>query len=205
MKLLIKYIGSTILVVTSLTVFGWWQIDGPGKKQQNHTLPADLAKMDFLMTNHLGESVSPKQLLGKPVMVFFGFTYCPDICPNTLSEISAWIEALGKEADSIKAIFITVDPERDNVESVAEYLTNFSPHIEGWIGSKKQLADAGKFFNVRYKRISLDNSSYSVDHTSGVFLFRADGSFARTIDYHENKELALPKIRRTMSVEGQIN
>lgn len=157
------------------------------------------------MTNHLGETVSPKQLLGKPAMIFFGFTYCPDICPNTLMEITSWVEALSKEADSLKVVFITVDPERDDVESVAEYLSNFSPSIEGWIGSKNQLATAANSLGMKYKRVDTDNSDYSIDHTSGIFLFRADGSFARTIDYHENKDIALPKIKRTISVEGKSN
>lgn len=165
MKWLVKYIGATILSLTTLTGFGWWQIDGSAQKQQNQSLPAHLLRMNFLMTNHLGETVSPKQLLGKPAMIFFGFTYCPDICPNTLMEITSWVEALGKEVDSLKVVFISVDPERDDVESVAGYLSNFSPSIEGWRGSKNQLAIAGNSLGVKCKRVDTDNSDYSIDHT----------------------------------------
>ncbi len=155
--------------------------------------------MDFQMTNHRGKSISPRRLVGRPTMIFFGFTYCPDICPNTLTEITTWIEALGDDANSLKVIFITVDPERDDVKTVAEYLSNFSPKIEGWIGNTKQLADASEFFGITYQRTESDDGTYSIDHTSGIFLFRADGTFARTIDYHEPRELAIPRIVQTIS------
>lgn len=193
-----KSAGIAICFVTVLIAFGWWQVDGPGKKDELRNIPVSLTNMDFQMTNHLGLAVHARELVGMPTMVFFGFTFCPDICPTTLNDISSWISALGDDAKSLNVVFITVDPERDNVDAVAEYLSYFNPMVKGWIGNEEQLREAAKLFGITYKRVETGDGEYTMDHTSGVYLFRADGRFARTIDYHESREQALPKIKRTI-------
>lgn len=199
MMIVVRFASILICFLIASLAFGWWQVDGPSSKQNSRNIPAPLTEMNFQMINHLGAKVAPEQLVGKPTMIFFGFTYCPDICPNTLLDISAWIAALGNEANNLNIVFVTVDPERDNLEAMGEYLANFSPKVEGWIGDGKQLDDATKLFGVTYRRIETENGGYSIDHTSGVYLFDSTGRFARTIDYHESREQALPKIKLTIS------
>ena len=177
---------------------GWWQVDGlgagpvPGKR----SLP--LTAMDFSLTNQDGEDVKPASLIGRPSMIFFGFTYCPDVCPTTLSDISGWLDDLGTEAEDLNTILITVDPDRDTVETLAEYVSYFHPQIQGWTGSDEQIAAAAEGFRATYERVERVDGSYTMNHTAGVFLFDATGRFVTTIDYHEPREFALPKIRRAL-------
>jgi len=88
---------------------GWWRVDGPGAPKPTGQRPLPLTAMDFRLTDHEGHEVGPETLIGRPTMVFFGFTYCPDVCPTTLSDISGWLEDLGDEAAQMNVVFITVD------------------------------------------------------------------------------------------------
>lgn len=179
-------------------IAGWWQVDGPGADLSKSTQALNLKSMSFSLTNHKGQSVGPETLVGRASMVFFGFTHCPDICPTTLSDISGWVEAMKEEKRLLNIIFITVDPGRDTVETMAEYVSYFHPSIRGWTGSEDQIAEAAKSFRVKYKKVATDGGDYSMDHTASVFLFDADGNSAGTIDLHEPREMALPKIRRAL-------
>jgi len=152
--------------------------------------------MNFHLLDHEGKKVSPNNLIGRPTMAFFGFTYCPDICPTTLADISAWLDTLGESSKRLNVIFITVDPERDTVEAMRNYVSNFHPSIRGWTGPSDQIASAAEAFNATYEKVKTGDGDYTMNHTAGVFLFDAEGSFAGTIDYHEPREYAVPKIRR---------
>ncbi|WP_414633623.1 SCO family protein [Paracoccus marcusii] len=90
--------------------------------------------MSFKLMDQDGKTVEPQDWLGRPTMVFFGFTWCPDICPTTLSDISGWLEALGPQADQMNTVLISVDPERDTPEILGDYLSNFDPRITGLTG-----------------------------------------------------------------------
>ena len=131
-------------------------------------------------------------------MVFFGFTYCPDVCPTTLSDISGWIDDLGDDVADMNVVFITVDPERDTVPDMAEYVSYFHPAIQGWSGTLDETARAAAGFRASYEKVATDGH-YTMNHTASVFLFDADGQFASTIDYHEPREFAVPKIRRVLA------
>lgn len=179
-------------------IAGWWQVDGPGADLSKSTQALNLKSMSFSLTNHKGQSVGPEALVGRASMVFFGFTHCPDICPTTLSDISGWIEAMEEEESQLNIIFITIDPERDKVETMAEYVSHFHPSIRGWTGSEDQIAQAAKSFRVKYEKVMIDGDDYSMDHTASVFLFDKDGNSAGIIDLHESREMALPKIRRAL-------
>ena len=89
--------GSATVALTALTLFaGWWQVDGPATPSSPGPFPLPLAEMTFKLVDHEGQSVGPQSLVGRPTMVFFGFTYCPDVCPTTLSDITSWLDALGE-------------------------------------------------------------------------------------------------------------
>ncbi|CAM4046014.1 SCO family protein [Palleronia rufa] len=196
--------GAAALAALALALFaGWWRVDGPGAGQAADRRPLPLTQMEFRLTDHEGRAVGPDTLVGKPTMVFFGFTYCPDVCPTTLSDISGWLDDLGKDAaELLNVVFITVDPERDTVAAMAEYVSYFHPAIRGWTGSQEQIARAVEGFQATYERVKTGASEYTMNHTASVFLFDAKGRFATTIDYHEPREFAVPKIRRAMDAEG---
>ncbi|MGR3723473.1 SCO family protein [Abyssibius alkaniclasticus] len=175
---------------------GWWRTSSR-QTQDVVPLPLPLSEMSFTLTTHRGENLSPADWIGKPTMVFFGFTWCPDVCPTTLSDISNWLEALGTEADRLNVALITVDPERDSPEILAEYLSYFDPRILGLTGPLSEIERAAAGFRVWFEKQPRDDG-YTMNHTAGVFLFRADGSFANIIDFHEDRSFALPKIRRAM-------
>lgn len=186
-------------VAIGLTLFaGWWQVDGPGARYFADTRPLPLSAMDFELTDSQGDAVAPETLIGRPSMVFFGFTSCPDVCPTTLSDISDWLDELGAEAERLDVVFITVDPTRDTVTAIAEYVGYFHPAIRGWTGSEAEIAKAAKGFRVQYEQVPVDGGNYTMNHTAGVFLYDKDGRFVSVIDYHESREFAVPKIRRAI-------
>jgi len=195
---LLKY-GMVAIALLTLALFvGWWQVDGPGAAQSKSNPTFSLHSMEFRLNNHKGQDVGPDALIGKASMVFFGFTHCPDICPTTLSDISIWLDALGDEAEKLNVIFITVDPIRDTTKAMAEYVSFFHPAIEGWTGSEQQIASAAGDFRVSYEKVAIDSDDYTMNHTAIVLLFDLNGNLAGTIDYHETKATALPKIRHAL-------
>lgn len=197
--------GAAGLGALGLTLFvGWWRVDGPGAPVAVEQRPVDLTAMDFRLTDHEGNAVGPETLVGRASMVFFGFTFCPDVCPTTLADISGWLDDLGADAERMNVVFITVDPERDTVSAMKEYVGYFHPAIRGWTGSPDEIARAAEGFRVTYEKVPVEGG-YTMNHTAGVFLFNAVGQFVSTIDYHEPREFAVPKIRRTLGtgVGGQ--
>lgn len=196
--------GAAGLGALGLTLFaGWWQVDGPGAPKPVGMLPSALSSMEFRLTDHEGQPVGPETLIGRASLVFFGFTYCPDVCPTTLSEITSWLDALGEDAEQLNVVFITVDPERDTAEAMAEYLGYFHAAIRGWTGPADQIARAADSFRASYQRVPAEGGDYTMNHTASVFLFDADGRFVSTIDYHEPREVAVPKIRRAINEEAR--
>ncbi len=153
--------------------------------------------MDFALADQRGNKLRPADWIGRPTLVFFGFTWCPDVCPTTLSDISLWLEELGPDGDRLNIALISVDPERDTPAVLADYLAPFDPRITALTGPLDQVEKAAAGFRARFKKV-YQGDGYTMDHTSGVFLFRADGRFAGIIDYHEDRRFALPKIRRLL-------
>ena len=195
---LLRISALVVLATATALLVGWWRVDGPGADRADDARPLPLTSMAFSLTDQDGRDVDPDDLLGRPSLVFFGFTSCPDICPTTLSDISGWLEELGPEAEALNAVFISVDPARDTVDMLAEYISYFDPRNQGWTGSDEQIAAAAGDFRAVYEKVPLSGGDYTMNHTAGVFVFRADGSFANVIDYHEPRAFAVPKIRRAM-------
>lgn len=197
-RTLLTYGVAAISVVAFTLFIGWWRVDGPGAPEPVAQRPLPLTQMDFQMTDQGGATVGPASLLGNPSMVFFGFTYCPDVCPTTLSDISVWLDDLGDDVLDTNVVFITVDPERDTVPAMAEYVSYFHPAIQGWSGTLEETERAAAGFRASYAKVATEGD-YTMNHTASVFLFDADGQFVSTIDYHEPREFAVPKIRRVLA------
>ena len=153
----------------------------------------------FTMTAQDGRVVTERDLIGHPSLVFFGFTYCPDVCPSTLAEVAAWLEALGPEGAGIVPYFVTVDPARDTPEALALYAAHFSPRIVALAGTPDRTRAMAERYRVYYKRVDLDGGEYLMDHTAAVYLMDDRGRFFDAITYRAAPEEALAKLRRLLA------
>lgn len=169
-----------------------------GRKENAAPDRLNLSAMDWKLVDDRGDAVLPKDWLGQASMVFFGFTWCPDVCPTTLLDIADWLEGLGPDAEKIRVSMITVDPERDSPDVLGEYLSNFDPRIRGLTGPPEDIFRAAEAFGVKYERIPRDGGDYTMNHTSGVFVFRPTGELSSIIDFHEDRQFAVPKIQRAL-------
>ncbi len=131
----------------------------------------------FTLVDQDGKALTDRDMKGKPYLVFFGYTHCPDICPTTLFEISEVLNAMGKDADRISALFISVDPDRDTPAVMKDYLSSFDPHLRGATGSEKQLAAVEKAYRVYAKKVPTKDGDYSMDHSAVVYLMDKQGRF----------------------------
>ena len=150
----------------------------------------------FELVTHLGAPITHKRFSGRNHALFFGFTHCPDICPTTLLDASGWLNSLGDNADEIDFYFITVDPERDTQEVLAEYVGAFDKRIVGITGDPEIITDMTTSYRVYVKRVELDDGDYTMDHTASVLLFNELGEFKGTIAFNENDETALAKLQK---------
>ena len=153
---------------------------------------------DFNLVKTDGTLINGKDFRGRPHLVFFGFTNCPEICPTTLFEATNWMDTLGSQANNLDIYFITVDPERDTPDFLAEYLAPFDKRIIGLSGTVEEIDKAAKSYHVYYKKVKLNDGDYTVDHTASIFMMKADGSFMGTIAYQENEETVLDKLKRLL-------
>lgn len=153
----------------------------------------------FAMTDQNGNAVTEKTYAGNPMAIFFGFTYCPDICPTTLSRLSTLMEKLGPLGDRIQVILVSVDPERDTPGVLKTYLEAFNPRFIGLTGTSEQLASFASAFRAFYKKVPTSNGDYTMNHSAGVFLYNGNGHFAGTFDPHEDDKVALQKLQNLAS------
>ena len=139
----------------------------------------------FTLVGRDGKPVTDQAFRGKYMMVFFGFTHCPDICPAELQVMAAALYELGPKANEIIPIFITLDPERDTPMVVSDYVTNFSPRFVGLTGSSEQIAAAAKAYRVAYSKFQQDKTSsdYTIDHSALVYLMGKDGEYITHFAY----------------------
>ena len=196
-RAVILSLGGAAGAVAFMLGLGAWRTRN--QPADNAVLPMPLSMMGWQLTDHRGQSVRPADWSGRPVIAFFGFTWCPDVCPTTLADISGWLEELGPDADRLVVTLISVDPDRDSPQVLGDYLSNFDPRITGLTGAPDQIARAAAEFRVTYRKVPREDGDYMMDHTAGVFLFYADGRFASIIDFHEDRRFSVPKIRRTLS------
>jgi protein SCO1/2 len=131
----------------------------------------------FRLTDQNGRTVTDQDFKGRPFLVFFGFTHCPDVCPTTLFEVSEILRKLGADGDRVRALFITVDPERDTPDKMKEYLSSFDPRLTGLTGDPEAVAAVAKAYRVYFKKVPLDQGGYTMDHTAIVYLMDKDGRF----------------------------
>ncbi len=150
----------------------------------------------FQLTDGNGQTVTEKSLQGRPTLIFFGFTRCPDVCPTALFEISEVLRAMGKDADRVNAFFISVDPERDTPEAMKDYVSSFDPHLKGLIGNPDQVAKVISAYRVYARKVPLKDGDYTMDHTALTYLMDRDGRFVKPFNLKRTPEEAAADLKR---------
>lgn len=149
---------------------------------------ADFAT-DFNLTDHNGE---PRQLAdyqGKVVVLFFGFTHCPDICPTTMADLAAAMKIMGNQSDGVQVLFVTVDPERDTKEVLAKFVPSFDSRFVGLTGTPEEIDQTAKTFKIFYsKQQEAGQAGYSFDHSAGVYVFDKQGKIRIYLKYGQKPE-----------------
>jgi protein SCO1 len=153
----------------------------------------------FQLTDQTGQTVTDKSLKGKPTLIFFGFTHCPDVCPTSLFEISEVLKAMGKDADRVNAVFVSVDPERDTQASMKDYLSSFDPHLKGLTGDPEAVAKVISAFRVYAKKVPLKDGDYTMDHTALIYLMDRDGHFVSPFNLKRTPEEAAVDLKNYLS------
>ena len=148
-----------------------------------------------------GKILDSKDLIGSPYGLFFGYTHCPEVCPTTISDMSAALAELGDKAKDFRLFFITIDPERDTAVAMNDYLSNFDSRIEALVPTPEELPKLAKDFHVFYESIPSEDGNYTMNHTALVFLFNAKGNFSSTIAYDETKANRLAKLQKLLDAK----
>ena len=190
LKIFLLAIFSVILVIICISFF---------TSNNNETLNLSKNINKFNLITHSNEKFDDKFFSNYPSLIFFGFLNCPDVCPFTLSKISEIIHKLNDKSQFMKFYFVTVDPERDKIEDLKEYLNTFHPKIIGVTGSNADIENFLKYMYVYKNVIQLDNNNYTIDHSSQMFLFKKNGSFFGTLSTNEKDNNILGKINKLIN------
>ena len=190
LKILLLAVFSAVLVVICISVFS-------SKKDESLYLSKNINK--FKLVTHSNEKFDYKFFSNHPSLIFFGFLNCPDVCPITLIKISEIINKLEDKNNFIRFYFVTVDPERDKIEELKEYLSAFHPKIIGLTGSNISIENFLKYMYVYKKEIYLSADNYTIDHSSQIFLFNKRGGFFGTLSLNENDKDILAKIEKIIN------
>jgi protein SCO1/2 len=185
-------IGSAFVAGVVLFVTVFFLITGLGPGVQS----ASAIGGPFNLVDQSGKPISDQDFKGKPFLVFFGYTHCPDVCPTTLFEVSEVLRALGPDANRTAALFVTVDPERDTAASMNDYLSSFDPHLRGATGNAEQIAAIERAYRVYAKKVPSGNDDYSMDHTALVYLMDKQGRFVAPFSLKRTPAEAAADLRR---------
>ncbi|MFZ6776694.1 SCO family protein [Undibacterium sp. Ji83W] len=172
MKIL-KHVTSMLMALSLLALVAC----NPAQEKFNNTdlTGLDYAK-DFALTDHNGKARTLADFKGKAVVIFFGYTQCPDVCPTTMVEMANVMKLLGADADKVQVLFVTLDPERDTQALLASYVPNFDKRFLGLYGDAAATAKVAKEFKVFYQKVEGKTpGSYTVDHTAGSYVFDPEG------------------------------
>lgn len=149
----------------------------------------------FELVDTKGNIVSDKTLAGKPFLLFFGFTHCPEVCPTALFELSQALQAMGPKADELRGFFVTVDPDRDTAELLDTYLSSFDKRLSALRGSQEAIDAAVRAYRAYYRKVATKEGGYTIDHTAYIYLMGRRGELFGFIRPDENEEQRLAKLR----------
>lgn len=206
-----------VLIVTAMASFGWVAARlyglgsgtpdqvaaGPGMVRAGATFE-EAPGGPFALTDHHGTPVTERDYRGKFVLISFGYTFCPDVCPTTLFNVSQVLDLLGEDAGRVQSLFVTIDPERDTAEVLAEYVANFHPGIVGLTGTAAQIRAVAEAYGVRYEKVaSLEaGGDYLMNHSAAIDLMGPDGNYLASFPYIAPPEQLASVIRDY--IDGKI-
>ena len=168
-----------IILVAALAALAEWLVIREDDITKNPSGLITSVKMGgaFNLIDHKGNAVTEKNFLGNYVLVFFGYTFCPDACPTALADVALVLDELGRDSLAVTPIMITIDPERDTPDVLSEYITLFHDRIIGLTGTENQIKDVAEKYRVFYRRVDdQEYSFYLMDHTSFIYLVDPKGS-----------------------------
>jgi len=152
------------------------------------------AAADFRLADATGKARSLSDFRGKVVVLFFGYTHCPEVCPTTLADLAQVIRLLGPDAEKVQVLFVTLDPERDTPEVLGKYVPSFNPSFLGLYGDSQATAQAAKVFAVSYEKHA-EKNGYTLDHSDGTYLIGKNGKTVLLSPYGQRTELLLQDIQ----------
>ncbi len=162
----------------------------------------------FSLVDHTGKRVTDRDFRGRFMLVFFGYTYCPDICPTSLANIAQVMDELGKDAERVVPLFISVDPQRDTPEVLADFVHQFHPAIVGLTGTPEEIREVAQKYRVYYRKVVPDEAGdsspgadedYLMDHSAYVYLMGPDGRFLQVFSHTQKPEDIANAIRKAMA------
>lgn len=197
-------VGLAALVVGAMTwVMGQQRaqtalLSGPQPIAQSTTDQAGSGFMvgaPFSLIEANGEPITEAAFAGRPTVLFFGFTYCPEVCPVSLFQVSTLLDEMGDEKRDLQAFFISVDPERDTPESLESYISPFAHNIRGITGDVAGIEALAQAWSIHVEKVPLGDGDYTVDHTASMILLDRHGNFRGTFDHTDPSALQLEKLR----------
>lgn len=194
-----------VIAVASWVAWSWIGPDAAGGGRGG----AMKAEMDiggpFQLVDQQGRPVTDQTFRGQYMLVYFGYGYCPDVCPTELANLTAALDILGPKADAVKPLFITVDPERDTPAFLADYVANFHPRLTGLTGTPEQIKAVAKAYKVYYAKAEQPGEAdYLMDHTSFVYLMGPDGRFLSLFRGQTDPNTIAETIARFMTERGAV-
>ena len=182
-----------VLVVAALAV---WVFGAPAPVQEAASIGGP-----FTLVDGAGKSVTDRSFRGKYMLVYFGYTFCPDVCPTTLNDVAQAVDKLGPAADKLQPLFITVDPARDTPDVVRQYAAAFSPRLQGLTGSAAQIATVAKEYRVYYAphKTGPNPGDYTMDHSSILYVMDPSGHFAGIIRADEGADALAADLKKYVS------
>ncbi len=150
----------------------------------------------FSLVDTNGKRVTAQDFRGKLMLVFFGYTHCPDVCPTGLQNLAEVLDKLGPVANQVTPVFISVDPERDTPAALSGYVKNFSPRIAGLTGTPDEVASAAKAYRVYYRKADGGAGDYTVDHSAFVYLMDRDGNYITHFVFNTSADVMVEEIKK---------
>lgn len=174
----------------------WWQVNSASRMASTGLPPLG---GPFTLVDHTGRTVTQADFGGKLKLIYFGYTYCPDVCPTELSTIAAVMDRLGPDAERVQPLFVSIDPARDTVPHMAGYVALFHPRLVGLTGTAEQVAAAARAYRVYYaKAPNGGETDYLMDHSSFVYLTGPDGTVKTVFPAKTTSETMADGIRKTL-------
>lgn len=190
---LVVGIVAAVLLAGAAAIY-WFDSRSPGQ-------PVASIGGPFTLTDAQGRSVSSADFRGRYMLVYFGYTFCPDVCPTTLNDVAQALDKLGPKADRLQPLFITVDPARDTPAVIGQYTAAFTPRLEGLTGTPAQIATVAKEYRVYYAphRTGPNPDDYTMDHSSILYVMGPDGGFLGVIRADEGPDAMARDLSRLMA------